>query len=76
MNLHRIGRFGNKLDRAAYVEELAAELPPLQKVLAKVAKEDREKEAIQRAKDQTLAGNDRTFRRGAALLRGKRRRRR
>jgi hypothetical protein len=61
-------RAGNKLDRAAYVEELTAELPPLQKALAKVANEDREKEATQRAKDQAFATNDRTFTRGAALL--------
>lgn len=61
-------RAGNKLDRAAYVAELSAALPPLQKALARVAKEDREKEHTQMAKDQALAVNDRTFSRGAAVI--------
>ncbi len=66
--LSRPRRAGNKLDRAAYVAELSAEIPLLQKALARVAKEDREREATQRAKDQALAANDRTFTRGAAVI--------
>ena len=61
-------RVGMKLDRADFAEELAAELPGLTKALAKVAKEDREKEATQRAKNEAMARNDATFMSGATFL--------
>lgn len=66
--LPKARRAGNKIDRAAYAEELSVELPSLQKALAKVAKEEREKEATQSAKDRALATNDRTFGRSAAAI--------
>lgn len=61
-------RAGNQIDRAAFADELAAELPALQTALARVVTEDREKEATQTAKDRALASNDRTFTRGAGSL--------
>jgi hypothetical protein len=61
-------RAGMKLDREAFAQELAAELPALQKALAKVAKEDREKEATQRAKNEAMSRYDTTFTTGAGFL--------
>jgi hypothetical protein len=66
--LPKARRAGNKLDRGAYVDELKAELPDLRKALVKVAKEEREEEATQLAKDEALAANDRSFSRGAAAI--------
>jgi hypothetical protein len=54
-------RAGMKLERADFAAELGGELPALQKALAKVAKEEREKEATQRAKNEAMAKNDATF---------------
>jgi hypothetical protein len=50
-----------ELERADFAAELGAELPALQKALAKVAKEEREKEATQHAKNEAMAKNDATF---------------
>jgi hypothetical protein len=59
---------GLKIDRKAFVEELAAELPLLEKALAAVAREVREAEETLRAKRDAMEDNDRTFSRGAAWL--------
>lgn len=61
-------RAGLKIDQVAFADELAAELPMLQKALAKVATEDREKEATQRAKNEAMAKSDATFTSGASFL--------
>jgi hypothetical protein len=61
-------RAGLKLDRGDFADEIDAELPALQKALATVAKEDREKEATQRAKNTAMERNDTTFSRGAGWL--------
>lgn len=50
-----------KIDRAGFAEDLRAELPDLQKALAKVSKEEREKDTTQRAKNEAMAKNDATF---------------
>lgn len=68
LKLPKPRRAGLKLDRKAFAEELGAELPALQKALQKVAKEDREKEATQRAKNEAMAKNDVTFANGAGWL--------
>ena len=51
-------RAGMKIERAAFADDIAGELPALQKALAKVAVEDREKEATQRAKNEAMVKND------------------
>jgi hypothetical protein len=61
-------RAGLKIDLAAFADDLAAELPVLQKALAKVATEEREKEATQRAKNEAMAKSDATFTSGASFL--------
>jgi hypothetical protein len=61
-------RAGMLIDRAAFALDLAAELPALQEALAKVATEEREKEATQRAKNEAMAKNDATFASGASYL--------
>lgn len=61
-------RAGMKLDRAAFADEITAELPALQKALVKVATEEREKEATQRAKNEAMTKNDATFAVGAGFL--------
>ncbi|MBK9265339.1 MAG: hypothetical protein IPM54_36835 [Polyangiaceae bacterium] len=61
-------RRGLSLDREAFAEELAAELPALDKALAAVAREAREAEATLRAKRLAMETNDRAFGRGAAFL--------
>jgi len=61
-------RAGLKLDRSAFADEIDAELPALQKALAIVAKEEREKEVTQRAKNGAMERNDTTFSRGAGWL--------
>ena len=61
-------RRGLSLDREAFAEELAADLPLLDKALAAVAREAREAEATLRAKRLAMEANDRAFTRGAAFL--------
>jgi hypothetical protein len=61
-------RAGMKIDRAAFAEDIAGELPALQKALTKVATEEREKEATQRVKNEAIARNDVTFTSGADFL--------
>jgi hypothetical protein len=59
---------GLMVDRKAFAEELAAELPPLERALATVAREMREADATLRAKRVAMEANDRAFNRGAAWL--------
>ncbi|UQA58114.1 hypothetical protein [Polyangium aurulentum] len=59
---------GLMIDRKAFAEELATELPTLEKALAHVAREAREAEATLRAKRDAMEANDRAFSRGAAWL--------
>lgn len=54
-------RAGMKVERAAFADEIDADLPALTKALGRVATEDREKEATQRAKNATMEKNDATF---------------
>ena len=61
-------RAGMTIDRAAFALDLTAELPALQKALAKVATEDREKEATQRVKNEAMVKNDASFTSGADFL--------
>ncbi len=61
-------RRGLSLDRLAFAEELAAELPLLEKALGAVAREMREAEATLRQKRAAMEANDRAFSRGAAFL--------
>jgi len=61
-------RRGLSLDRSAFAEELAADLPTLDNALAAVAREAREAEVTLRAKRLALETNDRAFGRGAAFL--------
>ncbi len=61
-------RAAMKLDRAAFAVDVAEDLPALQKALARVAKEDREKEITQRAKNEAMARNDSTFTSGASFV--------
>jgi hypothetical protein len=61
-------RRGLSLDREAFAEELASDLPLLDKALAVVAREAREAEVTLRAKRLALESNDRAFTRGAAFL--------
>jgi hypothetical protein len=61
-------RAGMTVNRAAFALDLTAELPALQKALARVATEDREKEATQRVKNEAMARNDGTFTSGADYL--------
>ena len=61
-------RAGMKIDRAAFADEIDAELPALKKALANVAKEEREREVTQRAKNAAMEKNDATFSRGAGWL--------
>ncbi|WP_437896508.1 hypothetical protein [Sorangium sp. So ce124] len=61
-------RASMKLDRAALADEIAAELPALKRALAKVATEEREKEATLRAKQNAMRKSDKSFGQGAALL--------
>jgi len=61
-------RAGMKLDRAAFAGDIDAELPALHNALQTVAREDREKEATQRAKNGAMDRNDVTFSRGAEWL--------
>lgn len=61
-------RRGLSLDREAFAEEIAAELPALDKALAAVAREAREAEATSRTRRLTMEANDRAFQRGAAFL--------
>jgi hypothetical protein len=61
-------RRGLSLDREAFAEELATELPLLDKALAVVAREAREAEATLRARRLTMEANDRAFARGAEFL--------
>lgn len=61
-------RRGLSLDREAFAEELAADLPSLDKALAAVAREAREAEATARTRRLAMDTNDRVFQRGAAFL--------
>jgi len=61
-------RRGLSLDREAFAEELAAELPLLDKALAAVAREAREAEVTSRARRLAMEANDRAFIRGASFL--------
>jgi hypothetical protein len=61
-------RRGLSLDREAFAEELATELPVLDKALAAVAREAREAEVTLRAKRLAMEANDRAFARGAEFL--------
>src|SRR5262245_54706265 len=61
-------RAGLKVDRAAFADEIDADLPVLKKALATVAKEEREKEGTQRVKNAAMAQNDATFANGAGWL--------
>jgi len=61
-------RAGMMVNRAAFALDLTAELPALQKALAKVATEDREKEGTQRVKNEAMAKNDASFTQGADYL--------
>jgi len=61
-------RRGLSLDREAFAEELAADLPLLDKALAAVAREAREAEATLRARRLAMDANDRAFTRGATFL--------
>lgn len=61
-------RRGLSLDREAFAEEIATELPALEKALSAVAREAREAEVTLRAKRLTMDANDRAFTRGAGLL--------
>jgi hypothetical protein len=61
-------RRGLSLDREAFAEELAADLPTLDKALAAVAREAREAEVTLRAKRLAMDASDRAFIRGAAFL--------
>lgn len=61
-------RASMKIDRAALAGEIDAELPALRKALAKVATEEREKEATLRAKQLAMRKSDRSFGQGAAWL--------
>lgn len=61
-------RRGLSLDREAFAEELAAELPILDKALAAVAREAREAEATSRTRRLSMEANDRAFARGATFL--------
>lgn len=61
-------RAGMKIDRAAFAEDIAGELPALQKALAKVATEEREKEGTQRVKNEAMTKNDASFTSGADFL--------
>lgn len=61
-------RRGLSLDRGAFAEELAADLPALDRALAAVAREAREAEVTLRAKRQAMEASDRAFSRGASLL--------
>lgn len=68
LQLPKPKRAGMTLDRAAFAQEIAAELPALQKALARVATEDREKEGTQRAKNEAMVKSDATFTSGASFL--------
>lgn len=68
LQLPKPKRAGMTIDRAAFALDLTAELPALQKALAKVATEDREKETTQQAKNEAMAKNDASFTSGAAFL--------
>src|SRR4051812_39816658 len=57
-----------KIDRAAFAEEIDADLPALKKALSTVAKEEREKEGTQRAKNAAMAQSDSSFSNGAGWL--------
>ncbi|HRI69846.1 MAG TPA: hypothetical protein PK156_36705 [Polyangium sp.] len=61
-------RRGLSVDRTAFAEELATELPVLDKALAAVAREAREAEVTLRARRLAMEANDRAFSRGAAFL--------
>jgi len=61
-------RRGLSLDRSAFAEEIAADLPQLDKALAAVAREAREAEVTARARRLAMEANDRAFQRGAAYL--------
>jgi hypothetical protein len=61
-------RASMKVDRTGLAEEIEAELPALKKALAKVATEEREKEATLRAKQNAMQKSDRSFGQGATLL--------
>ena len=61
-------RAGMIVNRAAFALDLTAELPTLQRALAKVATEDREKEGTQRVKNEAMVMNDASFTSGAAYL--------
>jgi hypothetical protein len=61
-------RASMKLDRRGFADELEAELPPLVKALAKVATEEREKEATLLKKQAAMKRNDRSFTRGAGMI--------
>lgn len=61
-------RRGLSLDREAFAEEVAAELPVLENALSAVAREAREAEVTLRAKRLTMDANDRAFTRGAGFL--------
>ncbi|WP_437655275.1 hypothetical protein [Sorangium sp. So ce1182] len=68
IKLSKPRRASMKIDRAALAGEIDAELPALRKALAKVATEEREKEATLRAKQLALRKSDRSFGQGAAWL--------
>ncbi len=68
LQLPKPKRAGMTIDRAAFALDLTAELPALQKALAKVATEDREKETTQQAKNEAMAKNDASFTSGADFL--------
>lgn len=61
-------RRGLSLDRSAFAEEIAADLPVLDKALAAVAREAREAEVTSRTRRLAMEASDRAFQRGAAYL--------
>jgi len=61
-------RAGVKIERAAFADDLARELPELEKALNVVSREAREAEATLRAKQSAMEASDHAFTNGAAWL--------
>ncbi len=61
-------RAGLRIDRRAFVDDLARHLPELEKALKAVSREARDAEATLRAKQAAMDASDRVFTRGAAWL--------
>jgi hypothetical protein len=68
LKLPKPKRAGMKLDRKELAAEIDAEIPALQKALADVAREDREREVTQGAKNEAMSRNDATFSAGAGWI--------